>query len=446
MTPLLRIENTAVAWSSRSLARVDLETGRTLWSLGLSDDLSESRRGGEEVALHGQRLLVVLRGRPDVLLVVNVATGRLDALRLAPAGTASIAAAGNVAYLGTETETVAVDLDREGPSLRDALSLEDDIRRSIGELASERLRPPPGTDPVPYDRFPMGRIAAREWLMRLGPLARPTLAEIGLHGPIEEAATVASALSGAKPTLIEALLRRSFAAVPDKAHADLLMATAQVVGIGGLRPPIAEELAANAVAWIHHAREEDWLAPRALGWCRRRPETANCQEVQSMHAALQSTRDLLERGSSSAEPLRRFRRALFEGSLPSLRCTPSDDDAARLAVIAHRSELELRSSQALVSGIECAPPVPTLHGAIQAQPSEAEMEEGPAWRLEVSNIPDADPIPVESETWASAPMRFVVEEQILISPDLAYRDSHRRGFVVFKVDGLWRVVGQRAAH
>ena len=430
--------------SDHSIARMDLKTGRDRWALPLSDELHRlfARRDGR--AIEGSRLAVANRTTPDLILLLDLETGRPEALRLAPQDPVELRLTNELLILGAHDETVVMRLDRETPPLRSRLPLEADVAQSIGELGEPLGRPPEATTSghIPPHLYPAGANAARQWLAHLGPLALPTLETIVREGTLAEAAMVVPVFARqegeAKERIVRMGLERSLATEPTLEAARLRAQTAKAYGGQPLSPRLATALANGTIGWLRHARQHRWLNVEKWRGCGRggaAEGSPECERMTATHEALVATRNLLERSATSSVPLRRLREELAgDQSHPNAGCEADDAAAARAAVLSHLFEFWLAppAEEVLAPGLGCAP-VMTLAGPVTIRDAE-KAESRPFWSIGPAHEPREAP-ETRGAAWADAPILEVSYEWY--SGPLAAEGG---SFLVGKIDGMWRVV------
>jgi hypothetical protein len=330
--------------------------------------------------------------------------------------------------LTAHDEIVGIDLDREAPPLRSLLTLDADIEASVRQLDTDGGRPKEATISgfIPWHLFPAGHAAATQWLHHLLPLVGERLRERVRVAPIDDAISLLDVFRedtspGTEQALLE-LLRRTISP-PTTDSARLRLAVAGAFSSAKLPPDTADTLADSMVEWMAVMRPE-WLAAR--GGSDRCDEPRSFKRSCAAMQAIVESRNLLERASSRAGPLARFRSAL---GAPPRGCAPSEDDRARVAVVAHLIELSPHRSLVRAPGAACVQ-VATLGGRVTADTS-ARSRKGDWLVVEAPRVPHG----------ADAAVTRLV-------PYAWEGDGHAGSggeFIVKNVDGVWRVVDETAS-
>jgi hypothetical protein len=422
--PLLtRLGDEAIVVGSRGVERVDLRTGRSRWSVGLSDELAGAHNV-TETALAGDDFVITNRGQPSLVIALDARTGALRAMRLAPQDPVYATTAGRTLVLTAHDETLGIDLDREAPPLRSLLSLDADVEASLRELDTPSGTPPVATISgfIPLHVYPAGRTAATAWLHRLLPLAGDRLRLRLRTAPPGEAIPLLDVFrddTGSQTAQALVELLRPTMGPPTVDTARLRYAVANAISVT-LSPEMAGQLADSMVEWLAAMRQE-WLRPHALQDCGDPPSRKlACATME----AITESRNLLERASAQAGPLARFRSALAPGQARST-CVPSEEDQARAAAVSHLIEMDPVVSLVSAPGARCVQ-VATLAGRVTADTSGRPSKK--------------QQLIIEAPRSSDAAMRTVPYEW---SED---GDASSGGeLVVKKVDGLWRVVGQASS-
>jgi hypothetical protein len=429
-----RLGDDAMVVGSRSVERVDLRTGRSRWSVGLSDELS-SAHDVTETALAGDDFVMTNRRDPSLVIALDARTGALRAMRLAPQDPVYATTAGRTLVLTAHDETVGIDLDRDAPPLRTLLTLDADVDLSLHELDAPTDKPSAATISgfIPWHVYPSGRAAAAQWLHRLLPLVEDRLLARLRAAPADEAVPLLDVFQGetapqTAQTLVE-LLRRTMAA-PSVDAARLRYAVADAITLP-LPVDVADLLASSMIDWLSALRHE-WARPHALEDCDEYPSRkVSCATMQAMV----ESRNLLERASRQAGPLMRFRAALAGGSARPT-CVPSDEDGARAAVLSHVMEMNTAASLVSAPGATCVQAV-TLAGRVTAD-TRTRPPRGGALLIEAPRTPGAIDARPHGEPASPATSTRLVQYAWV-------EDGHGSSggdFLVKKIDGLWRVVGE----
>ncbi len=420
--PLLtRTEDDLIATDGSALVRVSAATGQDVWRTPLSSELANAIRRFDGHAHDPTRLIVGSRGVPQLLLDVDLGTGVPRSLRVSAIDPVDLALEGDLLAVRSHERSGVVDLSLEAPALRERLTLEDDLARTIAALtAGERASGAPWS-------YPTGRAQSIEWLRRLGPLLGDAVTLRIERAELDTAAALLPALEGAPNAMPMAVsvLERTYGCSPTPRHA-----RARAAASAALEPPLdaahANELASETIAWL------DELHRRAARGSSGRADRAAWEAVMS-------GRDALLRTSVSSAPLRRFEEAIRRHAPTTIasRCVPSDDDAARAAVLRYGYELAASPIRTTVRvpGAHCVE-VQTLGGPLEVvtdgdSPAPWILV-GPALRVE-----EVRDYPVELTTlpWPDAPARAIA---------LTYYAGSITGqadlLIVQRVDGEWRVV------
>jgi outer membrane protein assembly factor BamB len=432
--PLLtRRGDDVIVVGTGTVERVDLRTGRSRWSVPISDELSNAH-DVTETALAGDDFVMTNRRDPSLVITLDARTGALRAMRLAPQDPVYATTAGRTLVITAHDETVGIDLDHEAPPLRSLLSLDGDVTLSLRELDTPYGPPPAATVSgfIPVHLFPAGRTASTQWLHRLLPLVGDRLLLRVRIAPPEEAIPLLDVFrNDTAPQTAQALgdlLRRTMAP-PSLDLARLRYAVANAISFT-LPPETASRLADSMIEWAAALRPE-WLRPHALEDCDDPPSRKKaCATLE----AIAESRNLLERASAQAAPLARFRSALATSPVGST-CVASEDDRARAAVLSHLLELQTVASLAAAPGAGCVEAV-TLTGRVTAdtsgRPSKRQL-----LLIQAPHSPTASAAPPGETGLAAASARLV--------PYMWSEDGHGSSggeFLVKKVDGLWRVVDE----
>lgn len=427
-----RIDGWALMRERHALVRLELATGDVTWRLPLGPRLERSV-SRYDVAYGGGRLVLATRaGHPCPLVEIDIESGAPLAFRVLPEMPRSAHVVGDRLVVGSESAIWVVDLEHEVAPLRDAIPFEQDVARGV-----ERLFGPEADGPSLVYGYPQGRRQAMGWLRSLGPLARPALLARVETATLSECVRIAAALRGAPAADLVPLLRRSLVPLTEEGAVALRRTVAGSLPQGTILPPeLGPPLAANAVEWLATARAEGDLTAERYELCRSREmmDTAQCTRQYEVALALGSTRGLLETAFASAAPLRALRAAIAHGQPPPDPCTPSGEDAVRLAALTHDLELEVRPvGAAIAEGAGCVP-LMTHRGPVTVA-SEASGPPAPWWRIGPVLPVDERPVQWNDPVWDSAPMRRV-ELRFHGGP----RDGAGADVYLIELDGLWRVV------
>lgn len=432
-----RFGNDVIVRDEASIRRLSLLDGATAWSVPLGHEMTNLLQDGDTWVADADRVVVANRHMPSLIVVVDFATGRVEAVRLAPEDPVRILLSGERLVLGAHDAVVGIDLSHEAPPIRSVLTLEEDVRRSAEELVrAEREAVDRRFANVPTYAYPLGHEAIA-WLRRLGPLAAPTLRSMLVDASIEDAASLVPAVgldeSAESQAQVTATLRRTYAMPPTADLTRLRVATLRALR-PSLPPDVATELVTQTVEWLEFLREEGWLSADAIGRCEADPP--GCELAQGTYAAVRSAHAALERTSEDPAPIEALRRAVRTGvaTAPS-SCQPSETDLVLNAALTHEFLFDaLDSGHVIVPEGSCVELV-TAAGRVT-------LDDGPGphaapfvslsapVQVSVSGNPsDSDP------TWSQAPTYTVT-----IVWDGGPLRAQGGVFTVKKVGGMWRVV------
>jgi hypothetical protein len=203
-----------------------------------------------------------------------------------------------------------------------------------------------------------------------------------------------------------------------------------------LPPPVADQLAGSMVEWLAAMRPK-WLRPHALEGCDEIPSRqVSCATRQ----AIVESRNLLERASAQAGPLARFRSALAAGSSRST-CVPSEEDAARAAVLAHLVEMDTVTSFVRAPGAGCVQAATLAPQGWVTADTSGRPSKRDSLLIETPRSPRASEARRPGETDPDAASTRIVRYGW-------YEDGQASSggdLVVKKVDGVWRVVGEMSS-
>lgn len=249
------------------IRRIDLATGQVLWTTAVDDGLTRVAQRASAVVV-GDRLVLANRTSPDLVLIMAIANGEPIGLRIAPQDPVDLTAAGDFIVVAAHDETVVTRASMQCPSLRSAISIEQDLARSIGQLGQPYGRPPQATRSgyIPAHHYPSGRTAAEAWIARLN-TARDghanvlgnRLAELlDQSSPAQSSQLlpiVAREPNARARAAIESALGRTLTRSPSTPLALERAAAADAIQ-WSLAEPVVRTLAASTEYWLHHLMNE----------------------------------------------------------------------------------------------------------------------------------------------------------------------------------------------
>jgi hypothetical protein len=341
----IRVENGRVERvRPREAARDDRPAegeGEPLWTVRISDPVVDAWRW-RVLALSASHLLV--RALPPsgsvgypVVVDVDPETGAVRSVQLLPVE-GDVVLDGDLAYVGRHNRTVAFDLSREAPPIRERESLADDVERSVRQLLSRDYR---GRSELTSE-YPSEAGQAADWLTRLLPLVGEELRGRLHRATAEEAASLVSVVGrDARPEAqraVAATLERSYGA-PTTERARLRAAAAAALA-SPMEREVATRLGAETVGWLEHLHESGLLAVLASGDCRSEQREPECDEAHAIWVAIEAGRRALVLGAEDTAPLERLRRTIADIARPApVTCVPTEDDDAQNAVLRAMVEL-----------------------------------------------------------------------------------------------------------
>lgn len=413
---LARPDGDAVVLDGDVLVRVSRSTGADVWRLPLSGELAAAVRSVHGHAWNERHVVIGSRQTPRILLDVDPATGAVRSLRISSVDPVELHIAGDLVLVQGHGGTGAVvDLRLDASPIRSRLTLEDDLARTLAVLETSGPEGRGGVDVCPW-AYPADGRDAIAWLRRLAPMSGDVVSATIADAPLGRAANLLSALSGAAATTAAiAVLRRTYGPL------DATAAAARARACDALASPIADD---DGDALLR-ATVDALDAARASGETNYRGWTDAWRPVVAC-------RDALGR-SAAAAVLVRWDEAIAARA-PSLvtdDCEPSEDDAARAAVLRFWFELQDdRDLTVTAPGASCIQ-VQTLDGPLSvsrsAEPARPFFVVGRPYEIEER---DRSQLP-----WPDAPARQ-------ISIHLSAGHSEGDTYVVQRVEGRWRVVSE----
>lgn len=422
-TELARLADAVVVHDGDTLRRISIATGEDVWRIAIDEDLRAGIARGDGRDHDGHHLVVGTRVEPQFLLDVDLDAGVVRSLRISAVDPVRVSVGEGLAVVLSHGEMAVVDLALDAPPLRERLSLEADVERTLAELGSSPGRGHP-IDVRPWD-YPDGRRDALEWLERLAPLVGDVVTPRVAGAELDEAASLLAAIPDPARATAAAVgvLERTYGLAPSAGLARARSIASASVG-PGLREEQADALLRETVAWL------DALSAR--------PEEARADDEDAWSAVL-AGRDALLSASPSSAPLDAFAEAVrrHAPTAPSLPdCEPSERDAIRAAALRWGYELSSEPrANVRAPGGECVR-VQTLGGPLAVLTSEEVPE--PPWML----VGDPQPLTSLGEDvllpWPDAPTRWL--ELTWYAGPLAAQGEL---LVLQLVDGRWRVVFHR---
>lgn len=354
LSRLERIGDDVIIFTGSTLQRLDLNTGANRWSLELGTELAEMLQRSSVRRLAGEsHLLFATYGAMNIVVVVNIEVGRIEALRLAPGDLRRLLLTREIALLvDAEGEATAFNWRADGPVLRSTLSLEDDVERSLMLLATgqDAMLRPRINWVAPAD-FPNRPGDALWWLERLMPLASGQIAaELDrINGPQVRLLARILAHSPETTGVLLPALRRTYVMEPTVDQADTRRAIIENLGVR-FPPSEAPCLTQESLRWLETITRQGWPMKIADGTCAPRydldilydeqppplPNQDECDAALAALSTIKAARATLEKAVASPRLLEQFAQFAF-GPPRELDCgrERTEEEEATFALLQH---------------------------------------------------------------------------------------------------------------
>lgn len=405
-------ESVALGFRGRELVILDGATD-TERGIEVGPELYACLRSPAARAMDAARLFVACSS-PNVLVDIDLTSGRVRSLRTGVGAIADLTLAGPFAVLHRRRSTIIVDLRLDGGRQREHLRREDDVEHALEVMGEYGARP--ADAPWLYPQTPS---EAAEWFVRLdetGEATERALRELDL----ERAAQLMRAVNERRrpPNRVGlALLHRTYGPPSPAA------VSARVAALAALHAPLeledADRLATETIAWMNRSGPPAFSTSKFMVTYLR--DEAPRELISS---AVLAGRNTLLRLSRSRAPLDRIAQVVALG-LPSADCTPSERDDILAAVVRWHAELRVggpRIETAVEAGCVI---VPTLFGIVRVEGTDERY------------APPCDIAPTSGSDTAFPEARTVRVPSACVASTFGVS-----AWQVQSIDGLWRVVGE----